>query len=368
MQAIKVILGLFGLALVVGGVMLIAESGTGGDFRFPFGVILAIAGLPLIFFSLISWLKSENKSGHVEDMRQYDILQGLAQLNILRKLLVLLSMPILMIGGLFIFVGLVSDKGLVFGLIAFGVGVALFHSAWPTALQNFRNTSLKGFASLALLIVVAFAGLGVAGYIYKADQAEWAETMRTMPMEETSHLTAEKKLQVEKYRGELAQKNGGVFVTYHWHGPKRLELNYADGELNGPIIKWHRDGQKKLEAGYVDGELNGPSIEWYQFGQKKLEEGYVNGELNGPRISWYSNGQKQTEAGYINGEKDGLETLWFKGGVVSRRKGWANGRLQGPYITWHENGQKGFEQNFVNGIAQGPGRKWDEEGNELPPT
>jgi len=56
--------------------------------------------------------------------------------------------------------------------------------------------------------------------------------------------------------------------------PKKCEISYKDGIIDGMRIQWHKNGQKQQESNFKDGKQDGMLTQWHENGQKQLERNY----------------------------------------------------------------------------------------------
>ena len=90
---------------------------------------------------------------------------------------------------------------------------------------------------------------------------------------------------------------------------------------NGKFISWHKNGTKKLETEYKENKINGPMKTWYDNGKQSGEVNYINGTKQGNTIGWHINGIKRAEGAVNNGKPCGVLKRWDdKGNAVSCRK------------------------------------------------
>ncbi len=131
------------------------------------------------------------------------------------------------------------------------------------------------------------------------------------------------------------KKNGIETVDYFSFNPfspspKKMEISYKDGKIDGRRTHWYKNGQKMAEGSYKDGKPDGKGTFWYENGQIKEEGNFKDDELDGKETWWYKNGKKEREVNYKDGELDGKSTWWHEDGwkhkkVIYRRQG-----------RWHE--------------------------------
>lgn len=353
MQAKQLIfgfVGLIGLALVVGGFQLLSADVGGGDFRAPFGLIIALLGIIVSFIGLVGWLKAGNRQQISEEERQSkNLWQGFLELSLMRKLVVLVGLLISTIGALVVVLGAIGGSGIVVGSIICGVGVTLLWSAWPKVLEDFTNTSLKARALFSFGVIGIVSFLGLITFQLAFDHLEQLQEQR-------------QEREAYKTQAFLDAHPEGPFVEFYSNGEKESEGTYnADGKLEGVYTYWYQGGQKVFERHYLDGIRHGPSNGWYQDGQKSQEENYDDGELDGHWLTWYENGQLRYEGNYINGQYDGLQLHWHENGQKQSEKTYVGGMPQGTETQWYDNGQKSYQT-----YADGPWTSWNRDGTEKP--
>lgn len=101
----------------------------------------------------------------------------------------------------------------------------------------------------------------------------------------------------------------GVWVTWYVNGQKSHEIQYRDGQYDGPFTAFHDDGSKSYEQHYSLGVCRGTDTGWHRNGKKAYEGQYEHGEQTGTWRWWNDNGQiestRKYKAGKLVGEKDG---------------------------------------------------------------
>jgi antitoxin component YwqK of YwqJK toxin-antitoxin module len=217
----------------------------------------------------------------------------------------------------------------------------------------------------------------------------------------------------------------GRFIEWYEKGQKKIETNYADGQLNGPSTQWYDSGKLKSEQYYRDGRLEANARSWFENGQIAVEETYVKGRpsgiskswwLDGQRLSekvytpdghstwkyWHHNGQQELEVSFVDTQKKGVFTrpyrlnmaengqrsprsrfeeqtvldmprtipgrysgpwtLWYETGQMRMQQYWDRGKQNGTCTYWYRSGQKRYEVNYRRGETNGPVRQWFENG------
>jgi antitoxin component YwqK of YwqJK toxin-antitoxin module len=218
---------------------------------------------------------------------------------------------------------------------------------------------------------------------------------------------------------------GGRFIEWYENGQKKVETNYADGQLNGPFTRWYANGKLKSEQNYRDGRLDATARWWFENSRIAMEETYVKGWpsgvskswwQDGQRLSekahapdgrstwkyWHQNGQQELEVSFVDtrkkdvftrpsrlsmaenaqrsprfhleqqtvldmprttpGSYHGPWTLWYETGQMRMQQYWDKGNRNGVCTYWYRNGQKRYNVIYLRGELDGPVRQWYENG------
>lgn len=161
MKIVLIIFGLIGVSVIVLGLTFGSEDKFGDQL---YGLIIALIGVVITISSLIGGLvkanidnaaeyatsKSEPNDNNTGDIRQKGLRQGFLHLSILRKLLVILSLPfvilVVIIWAFFLLLlsggGHGSGSEVVF-IPPLLMALLLCWAAWPTILTNFKNSINK---------------------------------------------------------------------------------------------------------------------------------------------------------------------------------------------------------------------------------
>ena len=79
-------------------------------------------------------------------------------------------------------------------------------------------------------------------------------------------------------------------------------------KTNGLETTWYESGEKKREINWKDGDPDGPWTEWYENGQKKWESNWKDGKLMSA-VHWKPNGEECP----VTNVKDGNGVMvWYK--------------------------------------------------------
>jgi len=128
-------------------------------------------------------------------------------------------------------------------------------------------------------------------------------------------------------------KNNGVFTKIGETEP-----------VEGNVFKIIKD--KKINLGkLVKGRKHGSWIEWYPE-HRRLEENYKNGILDGPVSLFFKNGQKEWRHNYTKGTLNGNYTRWYKNGQKASDGYFENGYEVGVWFWWNENGKLVKKRKF----------------------
>ncbi len=94
-------------------------------------------------------------------------------------------------------------------------------------------------------------------------------------------------------RGYKSGKRDGTWVVYDESGKQPLrEEVYTDGKANGVWKVWFPSGQQKNEISVKDGVRDGPYAEWDEKGNKRLDLNFADGKLDGTATLLGADGQK----------------------------------------------------------------------------
>ena len=91
---------------------------------------------------------------------------------------------------------------------------------------------------------------------------------------------ANKKMILSYLNTLLSSKKTGIKTRDYFSfspftpSPKKWEISYKDGIIDGMRIQWHKNGQKQQECNFKDGKQDGMLTQWHENGQKQLERNY----------------------------------------------------------------------------------------------
>ena len=103
-------------------------------------------------------------------------------------------------------------------------------------------------------------------------------------------------------------KTNGLETTWYESGEKKREINWKDGDPDGPWTEWYENGQMEREGSFKDGKEDGLSIAWHENGQKQREMNFKVGRLMSVEV-WKPNGEKCL----VTNVKDGNGVMvWYK--------------------------------------------------------
>ncbi len=107
----------------------------------------------------------------------------------------------------------------------------------------------------------------------------------------------------------------------------KMELNYAEGKLDGEQKYFFSDGRVKLLLNYIGGQLDGPQQEFF-FKNDTLASvhNYSGGILHGVQTRWDKDINKVYQVNFVAGKPDGIQRFWKSGKMTEER--WVQGQLE----------------------------------------
>jgi antitoxin component YwqK of YwqJK toxin-antitoxin module len=129
----------------------------------------------------------------------------------------------------------------------------------------------------------------------------------------------------------------GVLMDVPKNPAMAYEINYKDGNKDGPSKGWRHNQTLKSEWNWKDDKPHGIHNEYYG-----IEDDYGVQNYNGKsRINW-----KET---YDDGILHGKQTWWYRNGQKWKEETKEYGELKGRSTWWSCNGQKEYERFYLNG-------------------
>jgi len=169
---------------------------------------------------------------------------------------------------------------------------------------------------------------------------------------------------------DLSSKKNGLDTEYYFSfnpfspSPKKMEISYKDGKIDGRRTQWYKNGQKHQEGNFKEGKEDGIRAQWHKNGQKEREVNYVNSKQEGLETSWHENGQKESEVNYKDGKREGKTTLWHENGQKEQEGNFNDDKQDGKMTWWHEDGWKQQECNFKDDKEDGMLTMWNKNGQK----
>ncbi|MBE7463685.1 MAG: hypothetical protein HS116_09290 [Planctomycetes bacterium] len=145
---------------------------------------------------------------------------------------------------------------------------------------------------------------------------------------------------------------------------RQIFLKFASGESvrHGTQTEWFENGQKRLETQYANGKLDGPLTEWFMDGQKARAGAFRAGKETGTWTAWQPTGAKYWEAEYVEGRIQGKKTYWRDGKVSVEEMYDKVGELI-SVTQWHSSGAKEQFGTFRGGKKHGIWTVWNKDGS-----
>ncbi|HVW96009.1 MAG TPA: tetratricopeptide repeat protein [Mucilaginibacter sp.] len=191
-------------------------------------------------------------------------------------------------------------------------------------------------------------------------------------------------------QGRLAGKsyylNGeldGYKETYTPDGKKTIEERYHNGWLqqvtqfddagnimhidsfprcSGKYTLLYPDKKVMTEVNYVNGDFDGPYKTYFFDGSPETTLNYKKGIIDGDYTDYYYGGKKSTEGRFVNGNKTGEWKTYDDDGKLYSTLNYADDRLNGIKTFYFKNGAKDFEGNYKDDEAEGSSKKYDPDG------
>lgn len=108
----------------------------------------------------------------------------------------------------------------------------------------------------------------------------------------------------------------GRFVgTWELPGePKESELDYVDGQREGPWSQWWPSGGVAVLGRFLEGLPHGRWKVFYESGQLQIDQGLFQGIFDGDYREYYESGDPKAEGRYRMGARVGTWTYWDSAG------------------------------------------------------
>ncbi len=119
----------------------------------------------------------------------------------------------------------------------------------------------------------------------------------------------------------------GKMKTFYSNGNLSSDLNYIDGDLNGPIKYFHSNGKPSWEATESYNLTEGPGTSYYQDGKIKYRFQYVHNNYHGLYQEFHKNGIVSEEGHYTHDRKHGQWKKFDENGVLKETRTYYYGRL-----------------------------------------
>jgi hypothetical protein len=129
-------------------------------------------------------------------------------------------------------------------------------------------------------------------------------------------------LGVEGGRERFCEKDGrrhGRYTFFGNEGHKQGEVEYVDGQQEGPYFGWDEQGRLYETGNYSKGQRVGRWRSWRE-GLLAFEGDFVDSLQHGGFIAWHDTGKKQGEGQFRKGQPCGPFLCWNPEGTADECK------------------------------------------------
>jgi antitoxin component YwqK of YwqJK toxin-antitoxin module len=127
----------------------------------------------------------------------------------------------------------------------------------------------------------------------------------------------------------------------------------------------HTIEDKTQKASYKNCLRHGMTWWFRDDGKVKSEVNFINGEEEGPYISYYDNGEKRLVVNYVKGQKDGLQQIYYDNGMLGSEVNYSKGRREGVMTEWDIKGNRQSEVYYKNNYKVGIKKYFNEKGDVI---
>ena len=152
-------------------------------------------------------------------------------------------------------------------------------------------------------------------------------------------------------------ESGKWSFYYDSTGQIAWEMNYAQGQKDGPQLYLAKNGDTTRHEFYKVGKLNGVKKSYYP--DNKLEKSieYKDGLMNGAYRMYSKEGLLLQDLSFKTGKKHGELKYCFDDGTLVSLEHWNMDTKDGEFIAYYEGGIIRLKEVFRKGIPEG----WSEE-------
>jgi antitoxin component YwqK of YwqJK toxin-antitoxin module len=145
----------------------------------------------------------------------------------------------------------------------------------------------------------------------------------------------------------------GVAQAYNALGSLVWDLNFLDGQLEGPATRLHPDGQRASQVTFKKGEASGDRSEWYKNGAMKSSSFYWKGVPRKKFSEWYESGQPRVLAKFASASTallNGKSEAWHANGQLAFKGVFKSGKIFGTHKVYFSSGRLSMEYKLIPGL------------------